>query len=287
MKLNRLRVKSEAVRKRCITHYALRITPLSSSGFTLVELMAVIVIIGIVSGIVIAGAAYANRSAMKARTQATIQQVCTAVEMFSADGRGYPADMWCTVDNDVLREEQCVWPCETLWFWLEYQYPHKQKGYTAQPYIIFKREQLATGDTRVSAKWDDAPGNFMRVVDAWGNPLNYKSNNGRSYRLPTQFSPSDQNENRTLPRHNRTSYDICSYGANGTTWQDRDKPFDRQQDLKLDQPRSVSDNSNPSRNGQIPDYFFKPFDALASIGSGVKHCYGGEDDDDLNNWQHR
>jgi len=297
MKLNRLRAKSEAGRERHIPHSAFRIPHYLSPGFTLVELMAVIVIIGIVSGIVIAGAGYANKKALSSRTFATIHQVSAAIDMFYADRLGYPSDFGCFNEGETwstpnpvygsITGQQFVSPCESLWFWLEYNYPHMGPRYARQPYCVFKREQVMTGNTKINALYDNSPGNYMRIVDAWGNPLNYKSNNSWSYKFTTKFSPSDPNENMTLPRHNRTSYDICSFGSDGTTWQERDKPFDRQQDLKLDQFASVTDNNNPAHSGQIPNYFAKPFETITTSGSGIKHCYGGEDDNDLNNWQQR
>jgi hypothetical protein len=145
---------------------------------------------------------------------------------------------------------------------------------------------VAPGATKINAKYDQAAGNFMRVVDAWGNPLNYKSYTGNSYKF---------NDGNFMPRHNNTAngtttasiwgqpcYDICSYGADGTTWLNLNKPFDRQQDLSLSQMQSVTDNSGNA--GQIPNYFFKPFDTTVTSGGG-KHCFGGEDNDDINNWQ--
>lgn len=270
----------------------------AGSGFTLVELMAVIVVIGIVSGVVLAGAGFANRIAMKNRTIATIEQVKTAAEMYFTDTGSYPPDLACvrettTVNGAVttsaqstLRETQLVWPCEVLWFYLEYNLPHRQTGYQRQPYVVFKREQLSTGNTKIEAQNDESPGNFKQIVDAWGNPLNYKSYNGNSYKF---------SDGTMMPRHNNkttdtvwgyTAYDLCSYGADGTTWQARDKAFDRQQDLKLDQMTTVS-HWNGTDSAQIPVYFFKPFDTQVTGGGGLKHCYGGEDNDDLNNWQQR
>ncbi|OHE81208.1 MAG: hypothetical protein A2107_06500 [Verrucomicrobia bacterium GWF2_62_7] len=249
--------------------------------------MAVIIIIGIVSGIVIAGAGFANRTAMKNRTVATIHQVCSAAEMFYTERGGYPPDITCTQDGGTvgsLRATQFVWPPEALWFWLEYNYPHRQKNYQVQPYIVFKREQLVTGNTKINAAYDEAPGNYKWIADSWGNPLNYKSYNGNSYKFT---------DGTMMPRHNNAttgtiwgnpSYDLCSYGADGTTWQDRDKPYDRQRDLKLDQ-MTVVEHWNGNDHPQIPVYFFKPFDTQITAGGGIKHCYGGEDNDDLNNWQ--
>lgn len=259
----------------------------SASGFTLVELMAVIVVIGIVAGVVIAGAGYANRSAMRSRTVSTIQQVTTATEMFYTDRGEYPPDITCTQDGGTvgsLRTRQFVWPCEALWFWLEYNYPHRQPQYQVQPYIVFKREQLTTGNTKIEAAYDDSPGNYKQIVDAWGNPLNYKSYNGNSYKFADGTMMPRHNNKTTSSIWGNPSYDLCSYGADGTTWQDRDKPYDRQQDLKLDQMATV-EHWNGQDHPQIPVYFYKPFETQVTSDGGIKHCYGGEDNDDLNNWQ--
>jgi prepilin-type N-terminal cleavage/methylation domain-containing protein len=271
------------------TQYAIRGPRPASSGFTLVELMAVIVIIGVVSGIVVAGASYANRLAMKNRSVATVQQVCTACEMFFSDKSQYPPDITCYVDSGTqssLRSRQFVWPCESLWFWLEYNNPHMQKQYERAPYIVFKREQLTTGNTKINAAHDESPGNYMRIVDAWGNPLNYKSYNGNSYKFTDGTMMPRHNNKTTDTIWGQPAYDLCSYGADGTTWQERDKPFDRQQDLKLDQMATV-EHWNGEDSAQIPVYFVKPFENQVSGGGGTKHCYGGEDNDDINNWQQR
>ena len=244
-------------------------------GFTLVELMAVITVIGILSGIVIAGAGYLHQSALRSRTTATIAQVSTAIEMFRADKNAYPPDLTCTTDSSVLTANQYVWPCESLWFWLEYWGPHQQ--YPKQPYLQFKRDQVATGKTRICARFDPSESYYQRITDAWGNPLNYKSANGNSYRFT---------DGSYLPRHNQKSYDLCSYGADGTTWKGRDKPFDRQRELSLDQMATVV-HYNGRNHAQIPDYLFRSFDNQTSAGGKMKFCFAGMDNDDISNWRRR
>lgn len=245
-------------------------------GFTLVELMAVIAIIGVVSGMVIAGASYLQKRAIASRTIVTLEQVSTAIEMFQADKGGYPPDFTCTTDSNVLTANQHVWPSEALWFWLEYWGPHQQ--YPKQPYLCFKRDQVTAGKTRIYARYYQSAGNYQRVVDAWGNPINYKSANGNSYTFT---------DGSYAPRHNPQGYDLCSYGADGTTWKERDKPFNRQTELRLDQFSTVV-HYNGRDNGQLPDYLFRPFDTQTSVAGGkMKLCFAGSDDDDINNWQRR
>jgi prepilin-type N-terminal cleavage/methylation domain-containing protein len=244
-------------------------------GFTLVELMTVTAIIGVLSGILVAGAGYLQQRALRSRTLATLAQVSTAIEMFHADKGGYPPDFTCTTDSNVLIANQYVWPCEALWFWLEYWGPHQQ--YPKQPYLHFKRDQVIAGETKIHARYDQSACKYHRIVDAWGNPMNYKSANGNSYRFT---------DGNYVPRQNRQSYDLCSYGADNTTWKDMEKPFDRQKELRLDQMTTVV-HYNGRDHGQIPNYLFKPFDTQVSAGGKMKLCFAGADNDDINNWQRR
>jgi len=79
---------------------------------------------------------------------------------------------------------------------------------------------------------------------------------------------------------------LCSYGGDATTWKNLDKPFDRQQELRLDRTTTVV-HCNGKDHGEIPDYFFKPFDTQVFTAGGTKHCFGGEDNNDVNNWLSR
>ena len=62
----------------------------SSSGFTLIELMVVMTIIAILSGIVLGTSNYANQKAMKGRAQAEIAALENALESYKNDKGQYP-----------------------------------------------------------------------------------------------------------------------------------------------------------------------------------------------------
>ncbi|MBI5394054.1 MAG: type II secretion system protein [Verrucomicrobia bacterium] len=252
---------------------ALRVTrhpsPATRSGFTLVEMVTVVAVIAILAGIMLGAAGVVQKKAMASRTQATIQQLCAGVDMRYADHETPPPDFRA---NPYVSGYETVWPCEALWYWLDYYYTSQEssgRSAAKEGYIKFRADQLQDSGKTISGKQE----NFMRIVDAWGNPINYKSGDGNSYIFQTT-RPGESSATRT-PRHNRTTYDICSYGANGTTWQEKDKPFDRAKDLNM----SGGSSSRP------PDFFFKPFDTLGGGSDG--HCFGGEDGDDINNWQQR
>ena len=233
-------------------------------------MVSVIAVIAILAGILLGAAGYAQKKGMASRTQATIHQLCVALDMRRADLESYPPDYKANWLGPV--DCEIVWPCEALWYWLSYYYTsqaYSGKSHAKEPYIKFRADQLQDGGKLVATKQD----NYMRVVDAWGNPINYKSVGGSSYWFDTT-GPGESRSWNYFPRHNRRTYDLCSYGANGNTWQDKDKPFDRARDL----------NKGGGSSSRPPDYFFKPFDTL---GGSKGHCFGGEDGDDINNWQQR
>jgi prepilin-type N-terminal cleavage/methylation domain-containing protein len=242
------------------------------SGFTLVEMVTVVAVIAILAGIMLGAAGAAQRKAMSSRTQATINQIGVGVEMRKADVDYYAPDFIVWGLRIAWENRTPVWPCEALYWWLEYEPTHRGTLSLPNPqpaYVKFRPDQLQDSGKTISGE----SANYMRVVDAWGNPINYKANQGNGYYFET---PAQGETAPTFyPRHNRMTFDLCSYGANGTTLQEKDKRFDRAQDLGM----GGGGSSRP------PDYFFKPFNTLG--GGSDKNCYGGEDGDDINNWQQR
>ncbi|MCX7827291.1 MAG: type II secretion system GspH family protein [Verrucomicrobiae bacterium] len=232
-------------------------------GFTLIELLAVVGIIAILAGIVLAAAGWAQRKVAADRTRATINLVACGVDMNKADVDWYPPD---ARKNDAPAEY--INPAMALWYYLQYRQEEGigQAGSTPhKPYVKFSKNQLIVSDKTVAGR----PDNYMMVADAWGRPLNYKSNDGNSY--PFGMTAPGDSAGSKQPRHNRNSFDLCSYGPNGTTWKDKDEPF------------SLEDLSMSGGSGNVPpNYFYRPFNTLSE-----GHCYGGEEGDDINNWQKR
>lgn len=241
-------------------------------GFTLVEMVTVVAVIAILAGIMLGAAGAAQRRAMTSRTQATINQLGVGIEMKKADVDYYPPDFRVWGVRIAWENRDNPWPCESLYWWLFYEPTRRLysgQPNPQQPYVKFRPDQLQDSGKTIPGESE----NYMRVVDAWGNPINYKANQGNGYYFQT---PAQGETSPTYyPRHNRMTFDLCSYGANGTTLQEKNKLFDRGRDLSMGGGSST----------QPPDYFFKPFNTLS--GDSDKHCYGGEDGDDINNWQQR
>ena len=126
-------------------HSALR-TPHStlSVGFTLVELLVVIAIIGILMGLVTAGAQTARRRAAITKAKTTIGSLETAIAMYQGDMGSYPptenANLVRAVSEDT---DNADW-----------------QG----PYMEFKQDELENG----------------ALLDPWGTPYLYVSVNGGS-----------------------------------------------------------------------------------------------------------
>ena len=133
-------------------------------GFTLVELLVVIAIIGILMGLVTAGAQTARRRGAITKAKATIASMDTAIAMYQGDMGAYPPSENANLVAALFEETD-----DTHW-----------QG----PYMEFKQEEV----------------NDEEALDPWGQPYVYVSVNGgspthrtRSYDLYS-FGPNGKDE---------------------------------------------------------------------------------------------
>jgi general secretion pathway protein G len=117
---------------------------MSRRAFTLVELLVVVAILGILAGLVTAGAQAARRRGAITKAKAMIAGLETAIAMYEGDMGEYPPS-----GNEELVAALEEDPDDVDW---------------AGPYMEFKRDDLADG----------------QVVDPWGHPYEYVSVNGGS-----------------------------------------------------------------------------------------------------------
>ncbi len=68
-----------------------------NKGFTLIELMITIAIIGIVFGVVITASAALQKSSRDSTRQANLKTIQAALEQYHADAGGYPLNLLSTV----------------------------------------------------------------------------------------------------------------------------------------------------------------------------------------------
>ncbi len=126
------------------TMFTLHPSPFTPKGFTLVELLVVIAILGILVGLVTAGAQAARRRGAMTKAKTTIAAIDTAISMYSGDMGQYPA-----AGNEALVSALQDDPNDLDW-----------QG----PYMEFKQDELKGG----------------QLIDPWGNPYLYVSVNGGS-----------------------------------------------------------------------------------------------------------
>lgn len=119
-------------------------SPRRGQAFTLMELLAVVTIIGVLAALVIGVAGYAQRKAAISRAQAEIAELSRAIEAYRLDFGQYPtstSNRGSITDNNHQLYTQLV----------------------SQPgrYITFRPNQLrVTGTT-------------TNILDPFGNPYNY------------------------------------------------------------------------------------------------------------------
>ena len=69
-------------------------------GFTLIEVLLVVTILGILAAVVVVNFAGKQKGAMIKATRGSIANVCTAVDMYEVDTGRYPASLQALIQSD-------------------------------------------------------------------------------------------------------------------------------------------------------------------------------------------
>ena len=121
-------------------------------GFTIVELIAVIAIISVLTGLLLAGVAKVRASAKIKKAKATMEQLEVALEMYGQNYGTYP-------DNDALDAGKFK-GCSELIRALEAEdTPARKMG---GPYVTYANELKATSGPASGS-----------LLDPWGEPYRY------------------------------------------------------------------------------------------------------------------
>ena len=166
-----------------------RSAKLHPRGFTLVELMAVIVIIGLLAGLVIMVAGYINKKSAISRATAEMAALSLAIDNYKFDVGVYPASSTARVsgvygslyitNNSLLYSQLSINP----------SYLPKNLRLT-NSYPAWIACYCAYGNTGVTV-------NATFILDPWNRPYNY-------------FCAK-----AATNQYNTASFDLWSYGPNG------------------------------------------------------------------------
>ena len=181
-------------------------------GFTLLELLVVIVIIMFLAGITIPIVSSIQTSAKKGVTSAQISQLGLAIKQFESDFGVFPPDSYTTSDTvisiggvSIPRDDDLNTSTECLIFFLGSKFTFSSTSFNDiyGPYIEFKRAQLGevTGI------------NFTGT----GTDITIEGINGttRVYQYKDPFG-SYYSYDSSSPSNNTASFDIYSFGPDKT-----------------------------------------------------------------------
>ncbi len=191
----------------------------ASAGFTLVEVLIVIAIIGLLAGLLLPALLGAKEQARMAATQSTLQALRGALEQYQSRFGDYPPSsmtaLRVSVPNDTNLGIESATACLAT-------------TVGGRPFIEGFREELFRNvdkdkSSKNPTKWFFGDSQLREIVDDWDNPIIYF--HFRDYKKPAPFSKytigggkkpqvcSPSKSAATATFHNPYKYQIWSAGA--------------------------------------------------------------------------
>ena len=129
-------------------------------GFTLYELLLVIVVIGILSAILFPAMMRARIKASEAKAHSDIGQIAAAIRMYADDWGIYPPSK---ASGDPLNPYPCGWLIRAL--------EHEQDAFGCGEYLKYADSKKDTSDPK-------------NLLDPWGKPYQYKATSTLAGKVP-------------------------------------------------------------------------------------------------------
>ena len=150
----------------------------STKGFTLMELMAVLVIIGILFGIIFTGASYLFSAQEEKKAKAELEAISLALEDFKSEFGDFP------ITEDSGSEDECAKVLfMTLSGWMDIdgsEIPGEERGRSFLPSDSFTLGKKEGQSIEIySLTTEEILGNSgvnkeIFMIDPWGNPYVYE-----------------------------------------------------------------------------------------------------------------
>ncbi len=179
----------------------------SLSGFTLVELLVVLVILMLLAGITVPVVRSVQTNAKKGVTSAQISQLALALKQFESDFGVFPPERYTGTDTvvslggiDIPRDNDLDTSSKCLVFFLGSKFTFSSVIFNGifGPYIEFKKSRIegtggnfAADEADISIEGVNGTREIFQYKDPFGSFYSYVSSS---------------------PSHNRASFDIYSFG---------------------------------------------------------------------------
>jgi len=205
-----------------------RLTWVRRKSFTLVELLAVVVVIALLMALVIGVSSYVRVAMARSSARAQIGAMAAALEAYKADWGYYPRTIPARLSADGAKEATNNW----------YLY-RALSGATGKPYMHFPAALIQlNGAPNRGIPWTNFNNGVVNtnfwfsagvtnIIDPWHNPYVYYNSPTTPFSLVSFCTNLPQGTvqvswsigNYTLGGQvNVTTYDLFSFGPDGYTW---------------------------------------------------------------------